>query len=204
MIYKETEKVQSQIANILDDLAESVTDNLNPPIKGKITREKLVARGIERFDVNLNLNETVHWVTEKGVAITDYVKISRTEKAIEVSRTKEMPEGLSIMQDKNVNSALIGKSDDLKEIVWKINHKLSTNPLLCPAIKLAQLSSEKYRKIDWYDYEKETGNPRIDAINRNGLDAWNNRPKGCEEEQELARAKFLLWNIIEFEKGMNS
>lgn len=92
----------------------------------------------------------------------------------------------------------------LKQVTDAINQKLEDNLLLAPAIGLAEHFVKTYNDEDWDAYEKETGNPRLNyAPPKNGLEAMIDEATGYTEQQKMAAAKFLLWNITEFEKGFN-
>jgi hypothetical protein len=90
----------------------------------------------------------------------------------------------------------------VEQVKKEINDKLEENCLLIPAIGLAEYFVKTYNDKDWELYEKETGNPRLNFVfPKNGLKAMIDEAAGYKKEQILAAGLFLLWNILEFEKG---
>jgi hypothetical protein len=90
----------------------------------------------------------------------------------------------------------------IEQVKKEINNKLEENGLLIPAFSLARHFIKTYKDEDWKAYEKETGNPRLDFVPpKNGLEAMIDEATGYNKEQTLAAGLFLLWNILEFEKG---
>jgi hypothetical protein len=77
--------------------------------------------------------------------------------------------------------------------------------MLIPAVAFVEFFLKKYTDEDWEAYEKETGNPRVTILPKpkNGIEAAIDEATGFNKAQDLAKAKFLLWNIVEFEKGIN-
>lgn len=93
--------------------------------------------------------------------------------------------------------------ENLQQIVDEINKRIEENNLLIPAVTYAEYSLKKYTDEDWRYYEEDTGNPRVILSKpKNGIEAAIDEATGFNKAQDLAKAKFLLWNIIEFEKGM--
>ena len=89
---------------------------------------------------------------------------------------------------KNIMKNIMKKPKTIKQVKKEINDKLDKNPLLIPAVSLAERFIKTYNDKDWIDYEKETGNPKV-ILSKNN------------KQQHLAFGLFLLWNITEFEKG---
>lgn len=92
----------------------------------------------------------------------------------------------------------------IEQIKKEINDKLMENGLLIPAVSFAEYSIKNYDNGDWEAYEKETGNPRADFNPpKNVLEAMIDEATGYNKLQKIAIGLFLLWNITEFEKGLN-
>ena len=90
----------------------------------------------------------------------------------------------------------------VEQVKKEINDKLEENGFLIPAVGLAEYFVKTYNDENWEAYEKETGNPRVDFVPpKNGLEAMIDEVTGYNKEQTLAAGLFLLWNILEFEKG---
>ena len=93
---------------------------------------------------------------------------------------------------------------NIKQIQKEIHNKLSQNPLLSPAIGLCNYLLKTFSEEDWKEYEQETGNKRIIISQpKNGFEALIDEATGFDKVQSINLGKFLLWNINEFEKGLN-
>lgn len=93
---------------------------------------------------------------------------------------------------------------DIKQIQEEINLKLDQNPLLIPAVALTNYLIRNYSEQDWEEYEKETKNNRVSVLPpKNGLEAMIDEATGFKDSQDFNLANFLLWNINEFERGLN-
>jgi len=76
--------------------------------------------------------------------------------------------------------------------------------LAFPAIGLAEFFIKKYTKEDWENYEKETGNKRVNYFPpKNSLEALIDEATGYKEVETLNYAKFMLWCIDGFIHGLN-
>lgn len=96
------------------------------------------------------------------------------------------------------------KCKEIQEIADKINKLLDKNPLAFPAIGLAEFLQKKYTIEDWQDYEKETGNQKFSyQPPENGFDALIDETTSYKDIELLNYAKFVLWNVEEFIKGLN-
>jgi hypothetical protein len=94
--------------------------------------------------------------------------------------------------------------NEIKEIADKINKLLDKNPLAFLAIDLAEFLVKKYDKEDWENYEKETGNKRVDYVPpKNSFEALIDESTGYLEIETLNYAKFTLWCVEGFIKGFN-
>lgn len=102
---------------------------------------------------------------------------------------------------------LVKNMKDIKQILEEINLKLDKNPLLIPAVVLASYSIRNYSEQDWKKYEEETKNNRVIVPRPKNEEAiiyeYEFASVELEKSQYLNLGKFLLWNINEFEKGLN-
>lgn len=93
---------------------------------------------------------------------------------------------------------------DIKQIQKEIHSKLSQNPLLSPAIGLCNYLARTFNEEDWEEYEQETGNKRVVMFQpKNALEALIDEATGFDKVQTINLGQFLLWNINEFERGLN-
>lgn len=102
-----------------------------------------------------------------------------------------------------MNNQKKSKDKVLKEIFKEINSILEDNPLVAPAISLAEYSIKNFSDNDWAEYEKETGNPKCQFREpKTGIELLVDEAVGYKSEKDIAYAKFLLWNIKGFKEGL--